>query len=337
MTTAPDADRPALPGWRKLALRASLGLVGGVAVAVLAGWALGVHPREVLRSLEGVPAWSVLFCVLSSYGVLGFQALRWHRVMGPRLGLSYADALQAQVVGFFFNAFLPARGGDLLRVQYLGRRTGKSRATILGTELVDRWLDWWGWIPTFIVMALLSDPPRWLFKALGIFGALLVAWGLAMVVLTRSGRLGREDTRFGRAMTALRSGVQSFREPRIWVTALVIAPLPWVWEATAITIAGRAFGLHLSLVQSFSVMIAFNLAMIVPTPGGVGSQESGGTAALAFFGFDHSRSLAFLFVYHFTQLLPGMATGAALLLAQGEVLFGRGPSDTVTPPPAPEP
>jgi uncharacterized membrane protein YbhN (UPF0104 family) len=63
--------------------------------------------------------------------------------------------------------------------------------------------------------------------------------------------------------------------------------------------------------------------MIVPSPGAIGTVEVGGTAALIFFGVDQSRALAFMFVYHFTQLLPGIAGGAAVLVAQGERLLGR--------------
>ncbi len=323
-------DASALIGSRKklpsLLLRSFAGLAGGVAVAAVAGHFLDVRASDVLRAMAAAPLWATLFCVGSSFVMLALQSLRWHRVMGPLLDLRYADAFRAQIVGFLFNALLPARGGDLLRVQYLGRRTGKSRATILGTELVDRWLDFWGWIPTFLVFALVSNPPSWLYKALAVFGALLTAWVTAMIVLTRVGWTPREETLIGRLLgklfAALRAGMLAFRDRRIWVTAFVIAPLPWLWEACALTIAGHAFGCDLSLVQAFSVMIAFNLATIVPSPGGVGTIESGGLLALDFFGINHASAAAFITVYHFSQLIPGIIGGAAVLLFEGEHLFG---------------
>ena len=306
----------------KLILRSLLGLMGGLVVAFVASHFLDVHLAEVWHHVQLVPAWATIFCVASSFVVLGLQSLRWHRVMGPLLGLSYFDALRAQGVGFLFNALLPARGGDLLRVQYLGRRTGKSRATILGTEMVDRWLDWWGWIPTFIALAILSNPPLWLYKALGVFAAILIGWGLGVVIITRAGKTPREGSTMGKVFSAIRLGTLVVKDRRIWVTAFVIAPLPWLWEAVAISIAGRAFGCPLNLVQAFSVLMAFNLAYVVPAPGGVGTIESGGMLALTFFGFDHSAALAFMTVYHFSQLLPGVMFGAGVLLAQGERLFG---------------
>ena len=110
-------------------------------MAVAASYFLGVRPRVFLAHVGAVSPWALLICVGSAYVILGLQALRWHSVMKPVLGLRYVDAYRAQIVGTMFNAILPARGGDLLRVQYLGRRTGQSRAVIFGTEIVDRWLD----------------------------------------------------------------------------------------------------------------------------------------------------------------------------------------------------
>jgi uncharacterized protein (TIRG00374 family) len=269
-----------------------------------------------------VPLWVLAACVASSFAVLALQALRWWAVMAPLLGLRYADAYRAQVIGLMFNAVLPARGGDLLRVQYLGRRTGKSRSTILGTEIVDRWLDWWGWIPSFLVLCLVTEPPSWLYKALGLFVSLLVVWAGLMVGLTRRGYAPRPGTRLGAIFAAMQTGIRSFRSRRTWIIAFLIAPLPWLWETSVLALAARAFGIEISLVHAFSVMIGFNLAMVVPSPGSVGTIEAGGTAALVFAGVDQSRALAFMFIYHFTQLLPGICTGVALLIIEGEKLLG---------------
>jgi hypothetical protein len=242
--------------------------------------------------------------------------------MGPLLGMRYTQAYRAQVVGAMFNALIPARGGDLLRVQYLGRRTGKSRATILGTEIVDRWLDWWGWIPVILLLAVTNDLPRWVFLAVAIFGSSLAAWAVTMVILTRRGYAPRSGSRVGRTILKLQGGVQAFRTKRIWAIAFLVAPLPWIWEATVLTNVSPAFGININLAQAFCVLVGFNLATVVPSPGALGTVEAGGTAALVFFGADQSRALAFMFIYHFAQLLPGIVTGVVILAVEGESLFG---------------
>jgi uncharacterized protein (TIRG00374 family) len=313
-----------------------LGLCVGIAVAVIAGYLLGVKPRVFLRYVGNVSPWGLTLCIASSYVIMGLQSLRWHAVMRPVLGLRYGQAYRAQIVGTMFNAFLPARGGDLLRVQYLGRRTGKSRAAIFGTEVVDRWLDWWGWIPAFLVMLAFTHPPPWMFKVLAIFGGSLTAWALAMVAIARAGYQPRPESRFARIYIPFKRGIEAFRSPRTWMIAFVLAPLPWIWEMFVLSYASSFFGIHLTLVSAFCVLVAFNLASVVSSPGAVGTVEAGGTAALVYFGVDQSQALAFMFVYHFAYLLPAIAGGVYVLISEGERLFG-GAAPEAPPEAQPEP
>ncbi len=51
--------------------------------------------------------------------------------------------------------------------------------------------------------------------------------------------------------------------------------------------------------------------------------ETAGTAARVFCGASRSAALAFMFAYHVTQLAPGLAAGVAILVAEGELLFGK--------------
>jgi uncharacterized membrane protein YbhN (UPF0104 family) len=315
------------PSRLRVILRSVLGVAAGVGVAaVVARYLLHVDPQEVVRSLAGVPFWALAASVASGFVMLGLQSLRWHLVMHPLLGLGYGQAYRAQVVGYMFNAVLPARGGDLLRVQYLGRRTGKSRATILGTEIVDRWLDVSGLVSTILVLAVVSELPRWIYVALAAFGALLTAWATTMVVLTRRGYVPRPGSRFGDVYGALRAGVEAFRSRRIVAIALGVAPLSWLWEAGVIHFVTPAYGIHLTFTEAFCVVVGFNAAMVVPSPGAIGTIEMGGAAAFDFFHADQSRALAYMFVHHFAQLVPGIMTGVAILVAEGEHLFGKAPS-----------
>ncbi len=326
-TATPAEGGSTSPG--RTLLRSLLGVCVGLLVASVAGYLGDVKLSEVKKSFADVPAWALAACVTSGFVMFGLQSLRWHAVMKPLLGLRYTQAYRAQVVGYMFNAILPARGGDLLRVQYLGRRTGKSRATILGTEVVDRWLDFWGWIPTVIVLAVVSDVPSWIYKALGLFGGLLVAWGGTMVVLGRRGFAPRPGSRVAALYAAFRAGVEVFSSKRTLAIAFGIAPLPWLWEAFAIHGITPAFDIHLTLTQAFCVLIGFNLAMVVPSPGAIGTQETGGTIALRVFGVDSSHALAFMIVYHLGQLVPGIVAGVVILATEGERLFG---SEPVSPP-----
>jgi len=77
--------------------------------------------------------------------------------------------------------------------------------------------------------------------------------------------------------------------------------------------------------------VGFNAAMVVPSPGALGSLESGGTAALAWFGADLATAFAFITVYHLTQMIPGILAGLAILASQGGRLFKRASAPELPP------
>ncbi len=302
----------------RLWLRALLGLAAGMVAATGVVVYLGISQPELVATLHNVSREPLFFAAAGGLVLMALQSLRWWIVMRPLLPLSYGQAFRAMMVGFTFNVLLPARGGDLLRVQYLGKRTGISRAKLLGTEIVDFWSDKWGWVASFPLVCLLGSPPSWLFRAVTLMGGLVLGVGL-LLFLMASGLLRRGP----RWLTNLRDGFAANHWKRLLVVETVIAPLPWLWETFVIAIAGHALGLELTPMQAFAALTAFNIATTVPSPGNAGSFEAGGTLALIAFGIPKETALAFIFLYHLTQVVPGFVGGVLVLVLEGETLFGK--------------
>jgi len=311
---------PAPPAMKRLWVRAVLGLCLGGAAATAVSLYLGISHRDLFAELHDVRSEPLVLAALGSMILLGLQSLRWWIVMRPVLPLTYPQAFKAMVVGFCGNVLLPARGGDLLRVQYLGRRTGVSRAKLLGTEIVDFWSDKWGWIAAFPVICLLGDPPAWLTRALLLMGAVVVLVSAVLVVMASGLWRGRTAPAF---LNNLREGFAANRWRRLLLVETAISPLPWLWETFVIALAGHALGLSLTPMQAFATLTAFNIATAVPSPGNAGSFEAGGTLALVAFGVDKGLALAFIFLYHLTQVVPGFLGGILILVVDGELLFGK--------------
>ncbi len=302
----------------RLWLRTVAGLLAGIFAAAAVVVYLGISQRALIASLHGVAEQPLFLAAIGGLVLMALQALRWWVVMRPVLDLRYGQAFRAMMVGFFFNVLLPARGGDLLRVQYLGKRTGISRAKLLGTEIVDFWSDKWGWVAAFPIVCLLGSPPSWLFRAVLLMGGLVLGIGI-LLALMASGLLRRGP----HWLTNLRDGFAANHWKRLLVVETVIAPLPWLWETFVIVVAGHALGLDLSAMQAFAALTAFNIATTVPSPGNAGSFEAGGTLALIAFGVPKETALAFIFLYHLTQVVPGFVGGVLVLVIEGETLFGK--------------
>jgi hypothetical protein len=312
-------------------LRTSGGIVLGIGSAVLVARLMGLRWSEVVVSLRSAHPLPLLAAVSGTFGLLALQALRWWWVVRPVLPLRYRDAFAAMLVASAFNVLIPARGGDVLRIQYLGKRTGTSRVTLLGTELLDYWSDKAGWILAFILTCVVSavgwreGPPTWLVRAIGIL-ALLVLGSGALVVIAQLPLLRRLSPRLDpgpRWLQKLRSGFAAHDRRSLLVVELLLAPLPWLWEVPVVMIAGHALGLSLSPMVAFALITAANLGTVVPVPGGAGSFEAAGAYALASAGVLHHVAFAFVLIYHLSLLLPIMVAGVGLVVLQGRSLLPR--------------
>jgi len=329
-TDTEGPPRPERPRWLSL-LRTLAGIAVGVGSAVLVARLMGLHLRDLMGSLRSARLLPLLAAVGGTFVLLGLQALRWWWVVRPVLPLRYREAFSAMLVGSTFNILIPARGGDLIRVQYLGKRTGTSRVTLLGTELLDYWSDKAGWLLAFLVTWVVSlvgwreAPQRWLLHAIGVL-ALLVIGSAALVVVAQLPALRRLSPRLDpgpRWLQKLRSGFRAHDWRSLLVVEGILAPLPWLWEVPVIMVAGHALGLSLSPMLAFALFTAANLGTVVPVPGGAGSFEAAGAFALAAAGVPHDRAFAFVLLYHVSLLLPMVVAGVALVALQGRSLVPR--------------
>ena len=320
----------ARPPWVSI-LRTAGGIALGIGSAVLVAHLMGLRWSDVLASLRSARPLPLLAAVGGTFALLALQALRWWWVVRPVLPLRYRDAFAAMLVASAFNVLIPARGGDVLRVQYLGKRTRTSRVTLLGTELLDYWSDKAGWLVAFVVTCVVSAvgwreaPPTWLVRAIGLL-ALLVLGSGALAVIAQLPLLRRLSPRLDpgpRWLQKLRSGFAAHDRRSLLLVELVLAPLPWLWEVPVVMIAGHAVGLSLSPMVAFALITAANLGTVVPVPGGAGSFEAAGAYALASAGVRHDVAFAFVLIYHLSLLLPMVVAGVGLVVLQGRSLLPR--------------
>jgi uncharacterized membrane protein YbhN (UPF0104 family) len=275
--------------------------------------------ESAFRALGPTP---LLMGIVGGFGVVALQSLRWWVVTRPVLRVRYGAAYGAMLVGGLFNAILPARAGDLLRVQYLADRTRVSRATLYGTELVDFWTDKSGWLPAFALLGLTGSPPSWMYRALAVMAAIAAALLAGVLVLRRRLRsVTAGDGWKGRFAAGLAASSPS----RLAVTALLLAALPWAWEALAIQHVASAAGIPLQPLHAFVLLTAFNLAMVVPVPGGFGVHEAASTAVLVSLRVPLERAIAFALVYHASQIVPYAVGGSVGLMGWRRATTERGP------------
>ena len=115
----------------------------GIAISVASLWFVlrGVDFASVGAILRtAVPAWILVTVLLQVVDVL-FRTARWQQLVAPIKWIRFSSMLAYLLVGYLANNILPARLGELVRSHYLGDREGVSRASALGTVVVERVVD----------------------------------------------------------------------------------------------------------------------------------------------------------------------------------------------------
>jgi uncharacterized membrane protein YbhN (UPF0104 family) len=144
---------------------------------------------------------------------------------------------------------------------------------------------------------------------------------------------GRAKGRVQALADSFLEGLQSLRSPTAMAGAWIASVVSWLLEATMYYMVGEAFGLGLGFHVYLLVVAAANLAITLPTPGGVGPFELGTRWALAPFDVASNTVRAYAIVLHALLLFPVIALGLVFLwainLSLGDML--RRPAAAVEP------
>lgn len=288
-----------------------LGLAFGAGILFFAGRAMGVKQAQLLTAINSAPLWIAPASVVALFLLFALGALRWNGSLRPVLNHTFWQGYWAMLVTYPFNSILPAKGGDLVRVNLLSVRTGVSRATILGAEIMDKGMDLCGPLPVIALLLVFGQVPAWVLSGATLIAGVLLAIVSFMLVMHR--RAPTHGSWLGRMAGKLRQAYVGRSTRSLLITALVFAPLPWVGESAALWVVSNGFGIPLTAVQAFFVLVAIKVGMVVPTPGGIGAVEAAGGTALVFFGADPAQAFALLLIYRTSQLAAGSLIGAASL------------------------
>ena len=201
-------------------------------------------------------------------------AQRWRIMMSKFADLPLAPLFGILLVSNLANNIVPARIGDLIRVQVPAQRYGTSRARVAATVFAtESLLDG----ITFAVLGLIGlaliDLPNF---PTGIFWGVLglVAGGLIAViplshlklepgwqrkgVLARLPDAGAGLDRGRRCHTSI-DGLVVFKDLRLGAQAIGLSFALWLIEVGMFALFGLAFGIHLSMPAWMLIMVSANM------------------------------------------------------------------------------
>jgi glycosyltransferase 2 family protein len=283
------------------------------AVSVLLACALlflvfrGVSWQELFDTLAGArPAYVIVGCLLTCLGMF-FRGLRWWLMLRVEESISVMTATWATVFGQMINLLIPGRGGDLLRVLYLGRYAESNRSFALGTTLTERVLD--AVVLTGVALFAilwLDDIPDWMVKTVFVLAILCVMAILTLIALPRLEifirrlivRITPYDTlrdQLTEIIPRLIQGLTALRQPSRATGCFLLTLLVWLNESVSAVIWAFALHLDLSLGKAIILNAILGLSLAAPvTPGGIGVYQYLAVLILVPFGFSRSQSVAYV-------------------------------------------
>ena len=255
------------------------------------------------------------------------KSMRWRYLFGRETRPATPPVVDAVLIGYFFNSIFPARAGEAARVVALRQRAGTSPAEAAATVVVERlydvlvllvllfvcvpWLPHVTWVHAAVLLAVI------LAAGLIVAVVVLAVWGTRPVhlALRPFGRLPFiSSERIEHVGESLARGLAAIRQPKLALTAFFWTTLGWFALAASTWFVMRGFGLGLSIIAGLLVVIATNLAQILPSsPSAVGVFEAATLVALRTYGISDSKALSFALVLHALNFIPFVVIGPVLL------------------------
>lgn len=272
-----------------------------------------------------VPAFAVLMVGVA------LRAVRWRLLFPHELRPPLSATLRALLVGTFFNNVLPGRPGEAIRVVTLYQETGTSRPVALGTAVTERLYDVIVLLVIFFAAVPWLPHVTWLQRA-GIFAAVVFAalilllgvlarWNIRPLVfvlrpLTRIPAFPIE--RVEHLATELITGLAAMRRLRLALPALAVSFAAILVIACSFWLVTLAFSLHVGFGAGVLVMVATNLAMVIPSsPAAIGLFEAATVVALRPYGIDRSPALSYAVIVHALNSIPFVVFGLLILPRHG--------------------
>jgi len=288
------------------------------------------------------------FYVIPALALFGLAKLlvarRWKLMMSEFADVPLSPLFGILLVSNLANNVLPARIGDVIRVQVPAQRYDVSRARLTATVFAtESLLDGIAFAVLGLIGLALIDlhgfPTSVFWGMLGLVSGGLIAviplshlklqegWTARgiMPALPERLRLPLEE-----AVPQFIDGLAVFRGFRLGSQAIALSFTLWLVEVGMFALFGLAFNIHLSMPAWMLIMVAANMISSVPiTPSNIGTYEVAVTELVTALGVDRGVAGGFAIATHLFNILwitgAGFVAMWSLGLSPADVFsLGRG-------------
>lgn len=295
------------------------------------------HLGDAWREIKQLPGWSVAaalgFVLLNT----AFIALRWRYLFSAaRYSTSSRRLFKVFCVGAGANNVLPARGGDLLRIESIREHYRIPPFIVAGTLFAERLLD--GVVlSVWILMGalMIGETGTLLLAGAGLsagtaLGLVLVGFAARRperaeeIVWKLTRRLpSRWHSRIGRWTANFVEGLGAFRARKPLLRVLWTSAAIWLADFGMYVVIGKGYGIDLGVGGYFLLEGVGNLALGVPaTAAGLGSFDYLTLVSAQQLGMSSELGTPYVLTVHAMVVIPVTILGAVFLRSAFPRIFG---------------
>jgi uncharacterized protein (TIRG00374 family) len=321
--------------WRRYLFRVAVGSAATGAFLWL--FLREVDLGEAWDEIAGLPFWTVLAALALIFVNVFFMTLRWKYLLsGAGYTIRKRKLFSTVSVGRAANNILPARGGDLLRIESM-REQQVPVFVAAGTLFAERLLDGvvlsvWILLGALLIgeggAVLLTGIALSAGTALGVFLVALAAKDSERTegFIWRATKWlpPRWHTRAARAAAHFVEGLGAFRgRTRIFLVVATSVAM-WLADVAMYYVVGQAFDLDVRVGGFFLLEGVGNLALAVPaTAAGIGTFDYLTLVAAKGIDIPTDAASAYVITMHAFAVLPITILGAVLIRPAFPRLFRR--------------
>jgi len=265
------------------------------------------------------------------------RALRWFHLLEPIKKIGLSSLFSSTVIGFAANCILPARLGEFIRADYIGRMEKISKSSSLATIVIERLFDIFTILLILLFFILLTDfPSEW--KSIG---KALRAGGFSFVVIFIVSILlliglkektqtflniaekvlffvpGKTKHKIVDILKDFSKGLVLVKGPFQLFAVIFYSLALWCLTVFQIYILGLSMGMSLPFLAPFLILILLCFSVALPSaPGYIGTFHVACQYGLMFYGLSKEKALSMAIVLHAAGFIPTIILGLLIFSLQ---------------------
>lgn len=289
--------------------------IGLVVAVVCLWWFFRKMPLgELWESLKQAEYWWLVPAMFFVFLSMVFRTFRWQRLLAPIKKIGFMDIFSAIMICFMANNILPARMGEFIRTVLVGKKQKISISATFATVVLERLFDMMAVMAIFLLL-LFIHPFEERIKKAGILLTVVYLVGLVFLILARfyskpvSRFIHGVVSRFSHGLAAKASAVvDSFFEGlnalNNWKQVILLVfytAMVWICIVPTFYFICRTMNVVLEPYGYLLIIVFLAVAVMIPTPGYVGTFHLAFKEALAIFGYPPAVAGSCAIIGHASQ------------------------------------